>query len=101
MPTCQLMLPKFNSLAARIKFMSDFTAMVGELEITATAMVPFTGMAMRRSQMCFPSMSSLRRWETVVVTMSPLCHRHIPTLKMVSHHLRVVVNHHQRQSVSA
>ena len=29
--------PKFNSLAARIKFMSDSTAMVGELEITATA----------------------------------------------------------------
>ena len=29
--------PKFNSLAARIKFMPDCTAMVDELEITATA----------------------------------------------------------------
>ena len=29
--------PKFNSLAGRINFMSDSTAMVGELEITATA----------------------------------------------------------------
>ena len=42
-------------------------------------MVPFTGMVMRRSQMSFPSMSSVHRWETVAVTMSPLCHRHLPT----------------------
>ena len=88
--------------------MSDSTAMVGELEITATAKLlkrpvhvsnSHHGTVYRYGDEEFTNVLPIHvKFTPMRDTMSPSCHRHLPTLKIVSHHLRVAVNHHQRQS---